>query len=167
MVDKTHVLALIADIRNSPPERSVKMREYFEEFKQLPDNFEHYVAPCNTAACIGGWTVRLMNIRSKDQETFNFHSPSLETVAREFLGLANNEADDLFYFFNINGDEIRKITGIQTVGGAFKVFDALPDRVRKSAAIYVLEGLYNFNRVDWKTAIELAWSEYIKNHIRQ
>jgi len=59
-----------------------------------PDYVDLSAYNCNSAACVAGWAVAMMNDLTVDQ----LHCRTVEDEATEYLGLTVREAHHLFYY---------------------------------------------------------------------
>lgn len=126
---------------------------------------------CETAACIAGWAC-LVNL-PEDERLRQSMSNNWEKMGADVLGLPSYPhpaAQDLFLLGAYDRD-IRIVESVKDIFSKFGIryssemtvlsnFDMLPERFRKQAAVNVLTILKEMGKVDWVTALEMAYKEY-------
>jgi hypothetical protein len=95
-----------------------------------------YVNICGTPACVAGWACFAAKTRMDPYDDYFQRG-------RAFLGLSYYQARDLFL---MGSGQYAQIAA----------FDELSAPVRRDAAINVLQGLRDTNKVDWTSAIRKA-----------
>lgn len=146
-----------------------------------PENCLH-VDNCGTAACIAGWTTLAhfkthkqwtdddQFLDSFDTEPHTAIEFDIFAKVTEVLALEPARASALFYMNDVDGLRFKKLLHkhgitmydtftVDEVSDPLAAFDHLPAKIRKMAAINVLERLKATGEVDWLGAIDAALEE--------
>lgn len=126
---------------------------------------------CETAACIAGWAC-LANL-PRDERIRQTISSNWDKMGADVLGLSlypHSAAHELFLLGAYDRDDkiVEIVKDIFSKFGLYynrertvlSNFDQLPERFRKQAAVNVLTILKEMGKVDWVTALEMAYKEY-------